>query len=52
MVNKSNKWCLSLGCIGRDMCYTLVSLFLLTYLQYTGLFDTKQFIVLSIKLIN
>ena len=47
MVNKRNKWCLSLGCIGRDMCYTLVSLFLLTYLQYTGLFDTQQFIVLS-----
>ena len=47
MVNKRNKWCLSLGCIGRDMCYTLVSLFLLTYLQYTGLFNTQQFIVLS-----
>ena len=47
MVNKRNKWCLSLGCVGRDMCYTLVSLFLLTYLQYTGLFNTQQFIVLS-----
>ena len=47
MVNKRNKWCLSLGCIGRDMCYTLVSLFLLTYLQYTGLFNTQQFLVLS-----
>ena len=47
MVNKRNKWCLSLGCIGRDMSYTLVSLFLLTYLQYTGLFNTEQFIALS-----
>ena len=30
-VNKRNKWSLSLGCIGRDMSYTLVSLFLLTF---------------------
>lgn len=51
MLNKRNKWCLSLGCIGRDMSYTLVSLFLLTYLQYTGLFNTQQFIVLSVIII-
>ena len=47
-VNKRNKWSLSIGCVGRDLCYTLVSLFLLTYLQYTGLFDTTQFIVIFI----
>ena len=46
-VNKRNKWSLSLGCIGRDMSYTLVSLFLLTYLQYTGMFNTSQFIAIS-----
>lgn len=51
MLNKRNKWCLSLGCIGRDMSYTLVSLFLLTYLQYTGLFNTQQFIVLSVIIV-
>ena len=51
MVNKRNKWSLSVGCIGRDLCYTLVSLFLLTYLQYTGLFDTTQFVVVSIIII-
>lgn len=51
MVNKRNKWSLSLGCIGRDMCYTLVSLFLLTYLQFTGLVDTKQFVVLTVIIV-
>lgn len=51
MLNKRNKWSLSLGCIGRDMSYTLVSLFLLTYLQYTGLFNQTQFLVLSIIIV-
>lgn len=46
-VNARNKWSLAIGCVGRDLCYTLVSLFLLTYLQFTGLFNTTQFIVLS-----
>lgn len=44
-----NKWSLSLGIIGRDMIYVLVSLFLLTYLQYTGLFQSQQqFLVLTL----
>lgn len=47
-INKRNKWSLSIGAIGRDLSYTLVSLFLLTYLQYTGLFNTTQFLVLTI----
>lgn len=51
ILNKRNKWSLSIGCIGRDLCYTLVSLFLLTYLQYTGLFNTTQFVVMSIVII-
>ena len=50
-VNRRNKWSLSVGCVGRDLCYTLVSLFLLTYLQYTGLFNTAQFGVLSIIIV-
>lgn len=50
-VNSRNKWCLSLGCIGRDLTYTLVSLFLLTYLQYTGLFTTAQFSVVTIIIV-
>ena len=50
-VNARNKWSLSVGCVGRDLCYTLVSLFLLTYLQFTGLFDTTQFLVLSVIIV-
>ena len=50
-INKRNKWSLSIGCVGRDLCYTLISLFLLTYLQYTGLFNTTQFVVISIIII-
>ncbi len=50
-VNARNKWSLSIGCIGRDMTYTLVSLFLLTYLQYTGLFTTAQFGVITIIIV-
>lgn len=51
MLNKRNKWSLSIGCIGRDLCYTLVSLFLLTYIQYTGLVNTEQFIALTIIIV-
>ena len=51
VVNKRNKWSLSIGCVGRDLCYTLVSLFLLTYLQYTGLFNTTQFLVISVIIV-
>lgn len=50
-VNARNKWSLSIGCIGRDMSYVLVSMFLLTYLQYTGLFNTAQFGVLTIIIV-
>ena len=51
-VNNRNKWSLSVGCVGRDLCYTLVSLFLLTYLQFTGLFNTSQFLVLSVRVVS
>ena len=50
-VNARNKWSLSIGCIGRDLTYTLVSLFLLTYLQFTGLFNTSQFLVLTVIIV-
>lgn len=49
MFNNRNKWALSLGCIGRDLVYVLVALFLLTYLQYTGLFQNHvQFLALTV----
>ena len=41
MNNNRNKWCYTTGCIGRDLTYTLVSLFFLTYIQYTNLLNTN-----------
>ena len=51
MNNKRSKWCYASGCTGRDLCYTLVSLFLLTYIQYTNLVNTAQFLVLSVIIV-
>lgn len=49
LLNKRNKWIFATGGTSRDLTYTLVTLFLLTYLQYTGLFQSvSQFIVLTI----
>ena len=50
-MNKRSKWCYASGCSGRDLCYTLVSLFLLTYIQYTNLVNTAQFLVLSVIIV-
>ena len=47
MISKRSKWSYAIGCTGRDMCYTLVSMFLLIYIQYTNLVDKNQFLVLS-----
>ena len=47
-----NKWLYSLGGIGRDMAYTIVATFFLTYIQYSGLNLTVfQFSVIGILLI-
>ena len=51
MERKRSKWCFAVGCSGRDLCYTLVSLFLLTYIQYTNLVNTKQFLVLTVIIV-
>ena len=51
MNRKRSKWSYAIGCTGRDMCYTLVSMFLLMYIQYSGLLDKElykeQFAVLT-----
>ena len=47
MITKRSKWSYAIGCTGRDMCYTLVSMFLLIYIQYTNLVNKEQFLVLS-----
>jgi len=49
---KRNKWAYSLGGIGRDMTYTLVATFFMTYIQYAGLgLSVAQFSVIGILLI-
>lgn len=47
MNRKRSKWSYAIGCTGRDMTYTLVSMYLLIYIQYTGLMDAAQFAVLT-----
>ena len=47
MNKKRSKWSYAIGCTGRDMCYTLVSMYLLIYIQYSGLLDEAQFLVLT-----
>jgi len=47
-----NKWTYSLGGIGRDMIYSLVATFFITYIQFSGLnLTAKQFSVIGILLV-
>jgi len=51
-IYKRNKWAYSVSGIGRDMMYTLVATFLMTYIQFSGLGLTQgQFSTISIILI-
>lgn len=50
-LSRRNKWSYSIGCIGRDMAYVLVSLYILTYIQYTMNITTEMFSVISIFLV-
>ncbi len=46
-----NKWVYSIGGIGRDMCYSLFTTFLLTYVLFTRSVTTQQFAAISTVLI-
>lgn len=46
-LDKRTKWCYCIGATGRDMAYTLVSMYLLTYIQYTMKLSAAQFAVIS-----
>lgn len=50
-ITKRNKWCYSVGCIGRDMLFILVSMFILGYIQYTMNLTVIQFSVISVIMI-
>lgn len=46
-ISKRNKWTYSIGCIGRDMVFILVSMFILPYIQYTMNLSVLQFSTVS-----
>lgn len=46
-ISKRNKWSYSVGCIGRDMVFILVAMFLLPYIQYTMNLTVAQFSAIS-----
>lgn len=50
-LSKRNKWCYSVGGIGRDMIFILVSMFTLSYIQYTMKLTVVQFSAVSLIMI-
>jgi melibiose permease/lactose/raffinose/galactose permease len=50
-INKRNKWTYSVGGIGRDMMFILVSMFTLAYIQYTMRLSVVQFSAVSVIMI-
>lgn len=50
-MDSKTKWSYCVGATGRDAAYTLVSMFLLTYVQYTFKLSVSQFAVISIAMV-
>ncbi len=50
-ITNRNKWAYSVGGIGRDMMFILVSMFILAYIQYTMNLTVAQFSAVSIIMI-
>lgn len=50
-LSKRTKWSYCIGATGRDAAYTLVSMFLLTYIQYTMKLSVSQFFVISVAMV-
>lgn len=50
-LSKKNLWAFAAGSTGRDMAYTLVSMFLLLYIQYTVKLTVQQFTTISILMV-
>ena len=51
MIDRKTKWSYCIGATGRDAAYTLVSMFLLTYIQYTMKLEVIQFTVISAAMV-
>jgi len=47
-LDKRTKWSYSIGAAGRDAAYALVSMYLMTYIQYTMQLSVAQFSVISL----
>ena len=47
MNRKRSKWCYATACSGRDITYTLVAMFFMSYIQFTHLVNEAQFAVLT-----
>ncbi len=50
-LDKRTKWTYCIGATGRDMAYALVSMFLITYVQYTMSLTVAQYSVISVIII-
>ncbi|MCR5344895.1 MAG: glycoside-pentoside-hexuronide (GPH):cation symporter [Lachnospiraceae bacterium] len=50
-INRKTKWSYCVGATGRDAAYVLVSMFILTYVQYTFKLTIAQFSVISAAMV-
>lgn len=50
-ISKKTKWSYCVGATGRDAAYVLVSMFILTYVQYTFKLTIAQFSVISVAMV-
>lgn len=50
-LDKRTKWCYCIGATGRDMAYAFVTMFLLTYIQYTMKLTVAQYATISAILV-
>ena len=50
-IDKKTRWCYCVGATGRDAAYVLVSMFVLTYVQYTIKLTVAQFSVITAAMV-
>ena len=50
-MDKRTKWSYCVGATGRDAAYALVSMYLMTYVQYTMKLTVAQFFVISASIV-
>lgn len=50
-MDKRTKWSYCIGATGRDAAYALVSLYIMTYIQYTVKLTTLQYAIISIGMV-